>query len=160
MSEITITRRLRGHRLTTELWLPKPVEDVFDFFCDVHNLEQLTPPSLSMEIVGSTPDKVEVGSTMDYRLKIHGVPMRWRSEFIEWNPPHRFADRQVRGPYRQWRHVHSFTQHEGGTLVADRVDYAVPGGPLAPLIHKTFVKRDIRRIFEYRRRKLREIFEG
>lgn len=95
------------------------------------------------------------GALIDYRLRIHGLPLRWRSEITAWDPPRRFVDEQRRGPYRLWRHTHTFTEGVGGTIVHDRVRYAVLGGIL---IHKLLVERDVRTIFAYREKALREIF--
>jgi ligand-binding SRPBCC domain-containing protein len=138
-------------RLETETLLRRPVDEVFSFFADARNLEALTPPWLRFRIV--TPGAIELsaGTTIDYRLRVHGLPVVWRSEITDWSPPHRFVDVQVRGPYRRWVHEHTFVEHEFGTLARDVVDYAVPGGRLA---NDLFVMRDLRRIFDYRRRAL------
>jgi ligand-binding SRPBCC domain-containing protein len=92
---------------------------------------------------------------MDHRLRIHGIPLKWRSEITAWDPPARFVDEQVRGPYRLWIHEHRFEEHNGGTLVHDHVRYAVL---FDFLIHRLFIQPDIERIFAYREKKLREIF--
>jgi hypothetical protein len=95
------------------------------------------------------------GTRIDYRLRLHGFSFSWRSEITVWDPPHRFVDEQVRGPYRLWRHEHTFEEKGGGTSVRDHVDYAVPGGLL---VQKFVVGRDVMQIFDFRRRKLQEIF--
>ena len=95
------------------------------------------------------------GTLIDYRLRFRGVPLRWRSEITVWDPPHRFADVQVKGPYRQWIHEHSFAEREGGTLAGDRVAYAVWGGALA---NSLVISRDVERIFNYREQKLIAVF--
>lgn len=141
--------------LNTEIWLPAPLEDVFEFFSDAANLEVLTPPWLRFEVLTPTPIEMKPGALIDYRLKIRGIPLRWQSEITEWSPPYRFVDEQRKGPYRRWHHTHTFESVDGGTSVGDIVDYAVPGGAL---IHKLFVKRDIENIFAYRHKKLLEIF--
>ena len=135
--------------------VPVSRDEVFDFFSRAENLEELTPPWLSFHIATPTPIKMEVGTLIDYRLKIRGIPMRWRSEISVWDPPHRFVDQQLRGPYRMWHHEHRFTEVEGGTLVEDRVRYAVLGGAL---IERIFVGPDVRRIFDYREQRLSELF--
>jgi ligand-binding SRPBCC domain-containing protein len=86
------------------------------------------------------------------------LPLSWRTEISAWEPPHRFVDRQVKGPYRQWVHEHLFEQRRGGTLMRDRIDYAVPGWLLEPLISRLLVARDVERIFAYRRDKMQELF--
>lgn len=142
--------------LEKTITLPAPLDQVFPFFARAANLERLTPPFLRFEIL--TPEvEMQVGALIDYRIRLHGFPMRWRSRISVWEPPHRFVDEQVRGPYRTWIHEHRFLERGGETEVRDRVRYAVPGGSL---VQRFFVEPDLRRIFEYRHQVLREIFSG
>lgn len=138
-----------------ELWLPRPVELVFPFFADARNLERITPPFLRFRVLTPEPIEMGVGTLIDYRLRVHGLPLRWRSEITAWDPPHRFVDEQRRGPYRKWHHEHTFEPRDGGTLAKDSVEYAVPGGAL---VDRLFVRRDVERIFAHRRRVLSELF--
>ena len=138
-----------------ELWLPRPREEVFGFFADPANLEQLTPSWLRFEMITKVSGVIEKGLRLDYRLRIHGVPVQWQSVIAEWDPPHRFVDQQTRGPYRLWVHEHYFTEHGGGTLVGDKVEYSVPGGIL---VQKFIVAPDLDRIFKYRHRVLETTF--
>ncbi len=147
--------RLKIYTFRNEVWLPRPVEEVFAFFSEARNLEILTPPWLSFTVLTRGEIKMEPGTLVDYKLRVHGMPLRWQSEITAWEPPHRFVDEQRRGPYRQWRHEHRFIEIKGGTLATDDVTYAVPGGFL---IHKLFVARDVEKIFQYRAEKLRELF--
>jgi len=138
-------------RLDAKVVLPRPIGEVFAFFADAHNLEAITPPWLRFRLLRSVPAEVCRGTVIDYRLRLHGLPVRWRSEISAWEPPHRFVDEQLRGPYRRWHHEHTFTEVEGGTEVRDRVDYRLPpGGPLVARL----VARDLRAIFAYRQRAL------
>jgi ligand-binding SRPBCC domain-containing protein len=100
------------------------------------------------------------GLLIDYRIRIHAVPVRWRTRIARWDPPFSFVDEQVRGPYSRWRHLHAFEEHAGGVLCLDRVDYRPRGGPLAPVVHALFVERDLRRIFAYRRGVMKRLFGG
>lgn len=143
------------HEYRAELWLPYPREEVFAFFSDAANLQKITPPWLSFEIVTPTPVAMHPGALIDYRLRVRGIPLRWRSEITEWHPPERFVDEQRRGPYRQWHHEHEFFEKDGGTLATDRVLYAVP---FDWLTHRFLVRPDVERIFAYRQEKLRERF--
>src|SRR5438874_874131 len=118
------------HEFKSELWLPIARDELFPFFADAGNLEALTPPWMHFKIVTAKPITMRVGAEIDYRLRMHGVPMRWRSEITTWEPPNRFADEQRRGPYRCWKHEHRFVEVDGGTVAIDRVRYAVPGGAL------------------------------
>ena len=157
MSPVAITRLPRGYRLETSLRLPAPLTEVFDFFARAENLETITPPRLRFEILTPTPIEMQVGRLIDYRLRLHGIPLRWRSEITVWDPPHRFVDEQRRGPYRWWTHRHTFEADGHATIVHDRVDYGVSGGAL---IHTVFVARDLRAIFSFRARVLKDIFDS
>jgi hypothetical protein len=138
----------------TEQWLPLPTQDVFDFFADAFNLELLTPPWLQFRVITPAPIAMQQGTVIDYRLRLRGIPVRWESQVTVWEPPYRFVDEQLRGPYRRWVHHHTFVESDGGTLARDHVDYAVPGGVL---VRKLLVERDLRKIFQYRQQKLREV---
>lgn len=141
--------------LNRELWLPRPLPEVFDFFADATNLERITPPWLEFRITTPTPIEMRPGATIDYRLKIHGLPIRWRSEITFWQPLQRFVDEQRKGPYRLWWHEHSFETRDGGTLARDRVRYSVWGGGL---VQRLLVRRDVEEIFEYRSHALQHLF--
>ena len=141
--------------LETSLWLPKPLDEVFPFFSDAHNLEVLTPPWLHFEVLTPAPISLALGTTIDYRLRLRGLPIRWQSEITAWEPPHRFVDEQRRGPYRLWVHEHRFREQDGQTLAEDYVRYAVTGGAL---VNRLFVARDMAKIFEYRHRKMEFAF--
>lgn len=143
--------------LDSEIWLPKPLEEIFHFFSDAHNLEIITPPFLRFEVLTQDPIEMREGTLIDYRIRFHGIPLRWRTRIDVWEPPHQFVDDQIRGPYRLWRHEHSFERRDNGTLCLDRVRYAVPG---RPLIDRLFVRRDVEKIFEFRRKKLLDFFQG
>jgi len=145
---------MKTHRFETQVWLPHRREQVFEFFADPINLNRLTPAWLHFEIL-SPPAIVRQGTLLDYRLRLRGIPLRWQSEIEAYEPPRRFIDRQTRGPYSLWVHEHSFVEENGGTVVGDSVEYAVPGGLL---VQKFLVAPDLRRIFRYRRSVLREIF--
>lgn len=149
---------MRIHAFRSELWLPQPRQMVFSFFADARNLEAITPPWLNFQIQTTTPVEMREGTLIDYRLRIHGIPLRWRSEITAWDPPSRFVDEQRLGPYRQWIHTHEFEERDGGTLCRDHVAYAVPGGAL---LNWLFIRRDVERIFAYRQAALRrQVPEG
>lgn len=150
-----IERIKGGWRLRAGVWLPRPVDEVFPFFADAHNLERLTPPFLKFTVVTPEPIEMRVGAIIDYKLKVRGLPLRWRSRISRWAPGVAFVDEQIKGPYRRWIHTHTFQPLDGGTLAGDIVEYAVPGGAIA---HTLFVKRDVKAIFAYRSKKLLELF--
>jgi len=141
--------------LQSELWVPRSIEEVFEFFSDARNLEQITPPWLRFRILAPAFIEMRVGARIAYRLRIRGVPIGWESEITTWEPPARFVDEQRRGPYRQWIHEHRFVSENDGTTIVDNVRYSVLGGAL---VNQLFVAPDVRKIFEYRKRVLLERF--
>ena len=140
-----------------ELWLPLLPKELFSFFADVENLDAITPPWLHFRIVTPLPIAMQAGTFIDLKLRLRGLPLRWRTLIKEWQPPHLFVDEQVRGPYRQWIHEHTFEPRDGGTLARDMVQYAVPFDFIA---HPLFVRRDIEKIFAYRQEALQARFGG
>ena len=146
---------MKIHTFATELWLPRPVAEVFGFFSDAANLQTITPAWVNFEILTPRPIPVHAGALIDYQLRIRGLPVRWQTEITIWEPTHRFVDEQKRGPYRLWVHEHRFIEQNGGTFCTDRVRYAVLGGAL---INRLFVRRDVERIFTFRTARLRELF--
>ena len=139
----------------SQQWLPQPTENVFRFFSDAQNLEQLTPPFLRFEVLTPSPIVMCAGALIDYQLRVHGFPIRWRTEITEWNPPHYFVDQQSRGPYTLWHHTHRFSERNGGTDCFDEVRYRPRGGGV---VNWLFVRRDIERIFAFRRAQLLKFF--
>lgn len=146
---------MREFTLHTDLWLSHPRDDVFRFFAEARNLETLTPSWLKFEVLTPGPIEMRAGTLIDYRIRVHGLPIRWRTQIAEWQPPHHFVDVQLRGPYRLWRHTHTFEPRDGGTLCTDSVRYRPRGG--AP-VHWLFVRRDVERIFEFRQQRLKALF--
>ena len=140
--------------LKNSQWFPRTLEELFPFFADPRNLEQLTPPWLRFQMM-SDVGKMRVGARFDYRLRLHGIPLSWQSEITVWDPPYRFVDVQTRGPYRSWTHEHTFEPVNGGTLMKDYVQYAVMGGAL---VRNLLVAPDLQRIFEFRRNHLNSLF--
>jgi ligand-binding SRPBCC domain-containing protein len=142
---------VRDHRVETRLWLPRGGAAVFPFFADAYNLEAITPPWLRFSVLTPPPIEMGAGTLIDYRLRLHGVPLQWRTEIAVWEPPVRFVDRQVAGPYETWEHEHLFRDAAGGIVMSDRVDYRIRGGRLVDWVgDRAVARRDLRRIFEYR----------
>jgi ligand-binding SRPBCC domain-containing protein len=149
---------MRVRVLETEVHLPHPVEEVFAFFSDPANLQTITPPWLHFRILETPQGSLMKGSLLHYRIRWRWVPLRWTTVIDEWEPPYRFVDRQLRGPYRQWIHTHTFEPSVGGTLMRDRVEYAVPGWVVEPVLNRFVVRPDLDRIFDYRRLRMLERF--
>ncbi len=146
---------MKEFTLDAETWLPRPRDEVFPFFGEARNLEILTPPWLKFEVLTPAPIVMRPGTLIDYRIKIHGIPIRWRTEIMEWEPPVRFVDTQLSGPYTLWHHTHTFIERDGGTLCQDHVRYHPRGGAL---MNWLFVRKDVERIFAYRKKRLAELF--
>ena len=135
-----------------------PLADVFEFFSNPKNLNTLTPSWLGFRIESDPVPEMRVGALFDYRLRVRGLPLRWRTEITAWEPGVRFVDVQRKGPYRLWEHEHLFHEVDGNTEVVDLVRYRVPGGPLEPLLSACLVGPDLRRIFAFREARMLEIF--
>jgi ligand-binding SRPBCC domain-containing protein len=148
------------HILTRKLTLDLPIEQVFDFFADAGNLERITPPELNFKIITAQPIDIKKGALIDYRLKLRGLPITWKTEISEWNPPHVFVDRALKSPYKQWIHRHTFTRlAENQTLIEDQVKYRLPLEPLGDLAH-FFVRRELDYIFDFRQKTVAQILRN
>jgi ligand-binding SRPBCC domain-containing protein len=140
------------HVIRREQRLPRPPGEVFPFFAEARNLEAITPPWLGFRIVEPGPAGMRVGTLIEYRLALHRVPVSWLTRIEEWVPGERFVDQQLHGPYKLWHHLHEFEPAPGGgTLMRDTVRYALPLGPLGAAARVAFVRRDLERIFDFRR---------
>ncbi len=137
-----------------------PIEEVFAYFQRPENLEEITPPDLGFVILTPSPIRMGEGVLIDYTIRSFGVNLRWTTLITEYNPPHRFVDVQIRGPYSYWYHTHVFEPVESGTRVLDEVRYMLPFGPLGRMIHSFVVHRKLDRIFDYRRETIGRIFGG
>ena len=146
------------YTLRREQFVARPVEEVFQFFSEAANLQEITPAYLDFRILTPQPIEIREGTLLDYRLKWHGLPVRWRTRIVEWRRPYRFVDVQLKGPYRLWHHTHTFEAKDGGTHMTDVVNYALPLGPLGALAHALMVGRDVEGIFDFRREKIQTMF--
>lgn len=142
---------MRRHLLETSQWLPSPLDRTFAFFSDPRNLARITPPSLGFVLKTPGPIEMRAGARFDYRIRLRGLPLSWTSLIEVWEPNVRFVDVQVRGPYRLWRHEHTFEAKDGGTRIGDRVEYELPLYPLGEVVHGLLVRPDLDRIFAFRR---------
>lgn len=144
-----------GYVLRAECLLPQEVGDVFPFFADAYRLEEITPPWLNFQVLTPKPIEMRTGQIIDYRLRVRGLPIKWKTVISTWEPPFLFVDEALSSPYRHWHHEHQFVSCPEGTRVLDTVHYGVPGGAL---MHTLFVRRDVEKIFEYRQQVLKQRF--
>ena len=129
--------------------VPVPLDQAFAFFGDARNLERITPPWLRFRIV-EAPDELAVGARLRYRLSLFGIPIRWRTEIVAWNPPRGFVDVQRRGPFLLWEHTHRLAPVESGTEIYDHVRYRLFLGPIGALVQRLLVRGWVEGIFDYR----------
>jgi ligand-binding SRPBCC domain-containing protein len=151
---------MRVHVLAATQWVPTDLDTTFAFFADAANLEALTPPLLRFRIRTPLPIAMRAGALIEYDLALHGVPVRWRTRIDEWTPGVAFVDTQLAGPYARWVHRHTFARVAGGTLLGDRVEYALPLDPLSRPVHALYVRPTIERIFAFRRAEIARRFGG
>lgn len=146
------------HILIRSFNLDLPRKEVFDFFADAGNLERITPPELNFRILSEQPIDIRQGTLIEYKLRLRGIPINWKTEISVWNPPHSFTDRALKSPYRQWNHRHTFTEiSENRTEVEDEVRYRLPLEPLGDLFY-WLVRRELNHIFDYREKTVKEFF--
>jgi uncharacterized protein len=146
--------------LRCEQWVPKPLGEVFAFFADAHNLEQITPPFLRFSVRSMSTPAVRQGTEITYRLRLHRLPISWTSRIEVWEPPYRFTDVQIRGPFRLWHHQHDFTPEHNGTSIRDTVHYRAPCAWLQHIPFLRWVDNDLQRIFTYRQQIIECLFGG
>ena len=144
-------------RLEATQWIQRPLEEVFRFFSQPENLHALTPTRMNVELLTTTPVDMRAGRQLTYRLRVKGLPIRWTSQIVRWDPPHSFRDIQLKGPYRKWDHTHRFERDGCGTRVIDDVRYSAPG---PRWMERAWIRPDVRKIFQYRHRTLEGVFRA
>jgi ligand-binding SRPBCC domain-containing protein len=141
-------------------WVPLALGETFAFFAEPANLPRITPPWLGFRILTPPPLVMGQGLTIDYRVRVMGWPVHWRSLISEYDPPRAFRDVQLVGPYRTWDHMHRFWEEDGGTVVHDRVVYEPPLGPLSGLLNALVIRRQLDAIFQYRGERIGALLLG
>jgi ligand-binding SRPBCC domain-containing protein len=150
---------MSSHILIRNTNINEKIENVFDFFSKAENLNKITPPVLGFKIITPLPVEMKKGSIIDYKIKLNGIPFRWRTEITKWDPPYLFEDTQIKGPYKMWIHEHRFEEKNGVTFMTDTVNYLSPGGIFEFIPHKLIVKKKVEFIFDYREKIFDELFK-
>lgn len=146
------------HILNKETVINESIEKVFDFFSKAENLNLITPPELGFKIITELPFDMKKGAKIDYKIKLNGFPFNWKTEITKWEPPFCFEDTQIKGPYKIWIHLHTFSENNGKTIMKDNVKYLSPGGMLEFIPHNLIVKNKVESIFNYREKVFRDLF--
>lgn len=147
---------MADHVSQSRVWIARPRAEVFAFFADPAHLPRVSPPWLRLTL-RAAPPVLAAGAVLDFRMRWLGLPLSWRAFIREWDPPYRFVDVQVRGPWARWEHRHRFLEEGGGTWIEDRVTYRLPFGPLGRLAHAILVERQLRAMWTYRQARLGDL---
>lgn len=150
---------MKTFEINTKQYINKPLDVVFQFFSKPENLEMITPESLSFNILTPISIRMETGSLIDYTIRLFGIPIHWRTLISDYEPPFRFVDQQIKGPYTFWHHTHTFQAVEGGVEIIDKVKYSLPLGWLGTLAHSIWVRKDLEKIFKHRKTVIQNYFE-
>ncbi len=148
------------YSLTTYQWFPMSKEELFRFFSDAYNLEAITPPWLNFEILKVSTDEIGDGTLLDYKIKLHGLPIKWKTKIIDWSPPQKFVDNQLNGPYKLWHHTHYFEEIQGGVLMTDRVLYQIPFSIIGNFANVFMVEKDVQKIFHFRKTEIAKLLKS
>ena len=159
LNDIYSDSNLMDNYFSTKQFIPLIRKDVFPFFEKAENLEALTPPWLNFHVVKKSTPHLENGTLIDYKLNIHGVPVKWKTLISDWIPANSFADNQLHGPYNKWHHVHTFEDVLGGTLISDDITFRPPGWIFGKIL-LPFIKKDILEIFKYRQNKIKDLYNN
>ena len=159
---------MADHVLETRFWLPHPRVRVFEALTDPRHLALVQPESAGLRWLAPPPERLAAGSVLDFSVRVLGLPVHWRVIIREWDPPYRFVDAQLWGPFARWEHRHRLLEGPerpgdpgpDGTWLEDRVTYRLPAGPLGRVADALFAGRRIARLFAHRERRLRELLGG
>lgn len=157
LAQLTKHKKLSEKQFLKYQWINRNKEDVFRFFATESNLEKITPPSLNFKIIDKTKEKIQRGTIINYKLRVHGIPLRWRTRINEFIKNESFIDEQIRGPYKKWIHTHTFIDLKGGTLIKDEIIYKIPFGAVGQLLLSSFIRNDIEKIFNYRTKVVKKL---
>lgn len=150
---------MKPHVYSEVTYINQSIEEVFDFFSKAENLNLLTPPFLKFKILTPLPIKMGVGTFIDYKIILNGIPFKWKTKISKWEQNKVFVDEQIKGPYKVWIHEHKFEMVESGVKMTDTVQYQSPGWIFEPIINKLYIESKVKEIFAYRKKVLLEQFK-
>ena len=148
---------MKIYELNKAQFINQPIDVVFNFFSKPENLALITPSKLAFKILTPTPITINKGTLIDYTIRLMRFPVHWRTLITKYNPPYEFVDEQIKGPYLFWHHTHTFKAVNGGSEIKDKVKYSIPMGYLGQFIHKIWIKKDLEKIFEYRKKVIEKL---
>ena len=151
---------IKIYKKSVTQFIDKPLDVVFSFFAKPENLRRITPSTLDFQILTPTPISMVEGTVIDYNIKVMGIRVHWRTLITSYNPPTQFVDEQTKGPYLLWIHTHTFKIKDEGVEIHDCIEYSIPLGLLGRFVHFLWIKRKLDQIFDFRRRKIEEIFNS
>ena len=139
--------------------LPVGIDRAWEFFSDPGNLARITPPSMDFRLTSPARETTYAGQIITYSIRpLLGISMAWTTEITHLSRPNFFVDEQRFGPYRFWHHQHHFTEVADGVEMRDLVHYLLPHMQFTRLVNRLIVVPRLKRIFDYRRQALQEIF--
>ncbi|MEP7264509.1 MAG: SRPBCC family protein [Bacteroidota bacterium] len=145
--------------LVQEQFLPISIEEAWDFFSHPNNLNAITPPHMLFNLLTELPDKMYEGLEIKYKVApVLNIPLTWITKITLLNEPHCFSDEQIEGPYKVWKHEHHFKSVDGGVIMKDILNYDIGKGWIGNIAGKIFVHNKVKEIFEFRKKKLEELF--
>lgn len=147
----------KAHSIKYKIWTPLAQQEVWNFMSSAYNLEKLTPPWMDFKVTHMSTNEIEKNTVISYKFVLKKIPLVWTTRIISWEPNCSFTDNQDKGPYKLWSHNHLFSELAGGTLIEDHIDYSLPFFPIGNLFFP-LVKREIKRIFEYRQQQISGLF--
>ena len=150
----------KEYTLEKHQFITKSKKEVFDFFKTPENLEKITPKNLNFVIHTPSPISMNEGTLIEYRIKLLGIPIYWKTLINAYDPPKYFSDIQLKGPYSKWDHTHIFKECKNGTMMIDKIVYSIPFGIIGQIAHSIWVKEELNRIFNYRYDIIEKIFKG
>lgn len=150
---------MKIYRVESKLNLPISKAQAWEFLSSPKNLKTITPEYMSFDILSGADRPIYAGQIIQYLVTpIFGIKTKWVSEITHVEKGEYFVDVQLFGPYALWHHKHFIKEIPGGVEMEDVIDYKVPMGILGQLVHPFIVKPKLNEIFEYRRKKLIELF--